>query len=270
MSGLPFPDIDPVAIAIGPLEIRWYGIAYVAGILLAWLYCRHLLTRASHQIERKDVDDFIMWAALGIVLGGRLGWVMFYMPSGYFDHFWEVLYLWRPGMSFHGGLVGVVGVTIYYCWQRNLWTLAFSDLLASSAPIGLFFGRLANFINGELYGRVTDVSWGVVFPGGGPEPRHPSQLYEAALEGVFLFFFIMGLEHFTNVRKTRPGFMFGIFLVGYALARSIVEMFRQPDDNIGFLFLGSTMGQLLSLPILLVGLIILGYASKNKILETNE
>lgn len=270
MTILPFPNIDPVALALGPVEIRWYGISYVVGIVLAWLYCRHLVKRYSYKITIKDIDDFIVWATIGIVLGGRLGWVLFYMPEGYFEHFWEIFYLWRPGMSFHGGLIGVILVTILFCYRRALPILSFGDILASSAPIGLFFGRIANFINSELYGRVTDVPWGIVFPTGGSEPRHPSQLYEAALEGAVLFLIIFAIERFTNLRQKLPGFIFGFFLIWYGLARMVVEIFRQPDEHIGFLFFGTTMGQLLSAPILLAGMLIIVYALIRKNGGINE
>jgi phosphatidylglycerol---prolipoprotein diacylglyceryl transferase len=261
---LTFPDIDPVAFTLGPVQIRWYGISYVVGILLAWMYARYLVKRYSHGILRKDLDDFVIWATIGVVAGGRLGEVLFYQPAEFMTHPWEILYLWEPGMSFHGGLIGVAVATVWFCAKRNIPFLSLADIVACGAPIGLFFGRLANFVNAELYGRVTDVSWGMVFPNGGPLPRHPSQLYEAFLEGIVLFFGLMVIEHVTKIRRTNPGFLFGLFLIGYGLARIIVENFREPDEGLGFFFWGTTMGQWLSVPVLLAGVLVMFYSVKHR------
>jgi phosphatidylglycerol:prolipoprotein diacylglycerol transferase len=227
---------------------------------LGWAYSKHLVRRFSSSIQLKDIDDFIVWATLGIVAGGRLGYALFYKPLEYLSSPLKLLYLWQPGMSFHGGLLGMIIVVVWFCHRRKLPLLIFGDIIASAAPIGLFFGRIANFINSELYGRVTDVPWGVIFPNGGPYPRHPSQLYEALLEGVLLFLLLSGIEHFTKRRQTNPGFLFAVFLIGYAVARIIVEMVRQPDNHLGYFMGGSTLGQLLSLPIVIGGLTLLYFS----------
>ncbi len=260
MNAFIFPEIDPVAFSLGPISIYWYGIAYVAGILLGWQYARYLIPRFSNNITLKDLDDFVFWATIGIILGGRLGYVLFYNPMEYLTKPWEIFYLWHAdstfglrGMSFHGGLVGVAIAVIWFCIRRKISILAFGDIIASATPIGLFFGRIANFINAELYGKVTDVPWAVIFPNAGPNPRHPSQLYEAILEGLVLFIALFGIEYWTNMRRTRPGFQFAIFLIGYGLARVFIELFRQPDHHIGYLVGGTTIGQLLSSPLLLIG-----------------
>lgn len=250
---LTFPSIDPVAIEIGPFAVRWYALAYIAGILLGWRYAIHLAARPPVFMSREAIDDFIVWVTLGIILGGRLGYVLFYKPMHYLANPLEALYVWQGGMSFHGGLIGVLAAIWLFARRRRIPVLALGDLVAAVTPIGLFFGRVANFINGELYGRASDVSWAMVFPGGGPLPRHPSQLYEAFLEGIVLF---CVLAYFARRPGwgDRPGRVGGLFLVGYAMARIISEGFREPDAHLGFLFGGATMGQLLSLPMLLLGL----------------
>lgn len=264
MFAIAFPNLDPIAFSIGPVDIRWYGMSYVVGILLAWLYSRHLVKRYSDGITVKHIDDFIVWATIGVVVGGRLGEALFYMPMEKLMRPWEILYIWQPGMSFHGGLIGVALATFFFCRSRKISFLPLADIVASAAPIGLFFGRLANFVNAELYGRVTDVSWAMVFPGGGYLPRHPSQLYEAFLEGFVLFFGLMAVEYFTKARKAAPGFTFGLFLIGYGLARFIVEFYREPEVGQGFIFLWITMGQLLSAPVLLAGVFMLAYSFQHR------
>ena len=250
---LAFPDIDPIAIQIGPLAIRWYALAYIAGILLGWRYVIHLVKRPPIVMDRTAVDDFVTWATVGIIVGGRLGYVLFYKPGYYLHNPLEALFLWRGGMSFHGGLLGVLIAIVMFARRRGIPVLALGDIIAATAPIGLFFGRIANFINGELYGRITDSPLGMVFPHGGPLPRHPSQLYQAALEGLVLFAILAVLAHRTEIRR-RPGFVGGVFLAGYAIARMIGEMFREPDAHLGFIIGPITMGQILSLPMLLIGL----------------
>jgi phosphatidylglycerol:prolipoprotein diacylglycerol transferase len=198
------------------------------------------------------VDDFVTWTTLGIILGGRLGYVLFYRPGYYITAPWEALYVWQGGMSFHGGMLGVVLAALWFCRRQGLRPLRFGDRVAPVVPIGLGLGRLANFINGELWGRVTDVPWAMVFPTGGPEPRHPSQLYQAAMEGVLLFVLLNILVRIPGLRE-REGFVTGAFLAGYGLARLVGEVFRQPDAHLGFLFAGATMGQILSLPMILAG-----------------
>jgi phosphatidylglycerol---prolipoprotein diacylglyceryl transferase len=261
---LPFPNIDPVAIEIGPLAVRWYGLAYFAGILLGWLYARRLaentrLWGGQPALTRGHIDDFLLWAVLGIILGGRLGYVIFYQPGWYLDDPTAVLRIWEGGMSFHGGLVGTIVAMILFAARRQISALSLFDVIAASVPFGLFFGRIANFINGELYGRPTDVPWGVVFPAGGDVPRHPSQLYESALEGIGIFMVLWLLTHrFGSLRW--PGMTGGAFLVLYGAARIFVEFFREPDPQLGFLVGFLTMGMLLSLPMVLVGIGAILYA----------
>ena len=254
LFAIPFPAIDPVAIAVGPFVVRWYALAYIVGLLIGWRYCLLLADRPPRLVERRDIDDFLVWATLGVVLGGRIGYVLFYKPGYYVEHPLEALYLWHGGMSFHGGALGVTIAILWFTRARRLPVFAFSDIIAEAIPIGLFFGRLANFINGELYGRETDVPWAMVFPGGGPVPRHPSQLYEAACEGLLLFLLLLIAEH--SGARRRPGIVSGLFLVGYAVARMSGELFRQPDVQLGFLVFGTTMGQLLSIPLLIAGILL--------------
>ena len=252
-AGIPFPYIDPVALQIGPLAIRWYALAYIAGIVIAWRVMVRLAKGSGGRVTPAQVDDFLIWGTIGVVLGGRLGYVLFYQPGYSLSHPLDALALWHGGMSFHGGLVGVVAAVLAFCHFRKVPLLCFTDMLALVAPIGIFFGRIANFINGELYGRVTGSDWGMVFPGGGPLPRHPSQLYEAALEGVLLFVLLLILR-LALARRFGDGVMTGLFLIGYALARMVAELFREPDAFLGFIVGGVTMGQILSLPMLLVGI----------------
>ncbi|MSO89879.1 MAG: prolipoprotein diacylglyceryl transferase [Rhodospirillaceae bacterium] len=253
MLTLAFPVIDPVAIEIGPIVVRWYALAYIAGLLLGWRYMLHLADRAPKFMTRTDVDDFLSWATFAVILGGRLGYVLLYRPDFYFDYPLEALYVWRGGMSFHGGLIGMLIAIAIFARRRKIDGFAFGDVVACATPIGLFFGRIANFINGELWGRTSDVSWAMVFPNGGPEPRHPSQLYEAVLEGLVLFVVLHLLARKQNMRE-HPGRLGGIFLAGYALARFAGEFFREPDIQFGILLGGLTYGQLLCLPMLAVGL----------------
>lgn len=254
---LPFPNFDPVLIQIGPFAIRWYALAYVGGILLGWWLARRIAGNAQawgglSPIRPIDVDDVIVWCALGIVLGGRLGYVLFYQPAYFLEHPAEILVLWRGGMSFHGGFIGTVLALILFAWRRGIPVLAMLDLAAIVTPIGLFLGRVANFVNGELWGRTTDVPWAVVFPHAGTEPRHPSQLYEAGLEGILLFLVLIAAMR-GGALKHR-GLIGGLFVAGYGLARVFGELFREPDAQIGFLAGGLTMGMLLSLPMILVGI----------------
>lgn len=253
MSGIPFPNIDPVALQIGPLAIRWYGLAYMVGILLGWRYCVRLANRDGVRPDAKDVDDFVVWAVLGIVLGGRIGYLLFYNAASYLQSPLDALKVWHGGMSFHGGLSGVIIAIVIFSWRRGFSPLALGDLVAAAAPIGLFLGRVANFINGELFGRTTDRPWGVVFPHAGDLPRHPSQLYEAFLEGVVLFVLLAVLAHRPDVRR-HTGLLTGVFLLGYGASRTFVELFREPDSQLGFILGPITMGQILSAPMVLLGL----------------
>jgi phosphatidylglycerol---prolipoprotein diacylglyceryl transferase len=260
LFAIPFPTIDPVAVALGPFAIRWYALAYIVGLVIGWRYCLLLADRTPNLVTRKDIDDFLVWATLGVVFGGRIGYVLFYNLPYYTEHPIEALYLWHGGMSFHGGALGVTLAIVLFARQRKGSILALSDIVIEAVPIGLFFGRIANFINGELFGRETDVPWAMVFPGGGPVPRHPSQLYEAACEGILLFLLLLIAEH--RGARQRPGLETGIFFIGYAIARMSGELFRQPDAQLGFLIFGTTMGQLLSIPVLIAGIVFIWCACR--------
>ena len=250
---IPFPNIDPVAVHIGSFGIRWYSLAYMAGIILGWwVIVRENMRKPLANLTKSAIDDMIVWAVLGIVLGGRLGYVFFYKPEHYLQYPVEILHVWEGGMSFHGGLIGTITAFFLFCRKYKINFLGLMDLIACATPIGLFFGRIANFINGELFGRVTDAEVGMVFPGGGPLPRHPSQLYEATLEGLMIFIIMMLLLKKTDARD-KAGKLSGIFLILYGLARVICEYFREPDSFLGFLYAGTTMGQLLSLPMIIIG-----------------
>jgi phosphatidylglycerol:prolipoprotein diacylglycerol transferase len=248
---LTYPDIDPVIFTIGPLAVRWYGLMYLLGFAAAYALIRHLARLRSLVLDKDGVSDLLFYGVLGVVLGGRLGYVIFYNPARYLAHPLEVFAVWQGGMSFHGGLLGVIAATLLFCRRRQLPLLLTGDILVTSATIGLGLGRLGNFINGELWGRVTELPWGMVFPGGGPLPRHPSQLYEATLEGLVLFCLLYLLHR----RQARIGVPFFSFFAGYGLFRFLVEFVRQPDPQLGFLWGGATMGQLLSLPMLIFGLL---------------
>ena len=250
-----YPEIDPIIFSIGPLAIRWYALAYIAGLIIGWRLMIRFAKAPGSAVTPEQVDDFLVWATLGVVLGGRLGYVLFYKPTFYFANPAEIFQVWQGGMSFHGGFLGVVIAALLFARKYKLPIFSLADMLATVAPVGLFFGRIANFINGELFGRVTDVSWGMVFPNGGPLPRHPSQLYEAALEGALLFIIQIALRK-TRIGK-KPGVATGVFLIGYALARGFVELFRQPDAHLGLLIGGATMGQLLSIPMILIGVLLI-------------
>ena len=274
LLAIPFPSIDPIAIAIGPLAIRWYALAYVAGLLGGWFIARRLAARANlwgtlTQPTATDVDDLIVWVALGVVLGGRIGYVLFYNFRSYLDDPAEILAVWRGGMSFHGGFLGAILAILLFARSRGLNGLAMLDLAAVVTPIGLFFGRIANFINGELWGRpAPDFPYAVVFPHAGPVPRHPSQLYEALGEGLILLV-VMALAA-RRFGFRRPGLIGGIFVLGYAVARIACEFFREPDPQLGFLFGASvdglgggiTMGMVLSLPMALVGAVLIWLAAR--------
>jgi phosphatidylglycerol:prolipoprotein diacylglycerol transferase len=254
MLAIAFPIIDPVAISLGPLVIRWYALAYIAGLLLGWRYCRYLASRGG-PVTPDAFDDFLTWATLAVVVGGRLGYVLFYKPDHFLFHPLEIFEVWQGGMSYHGGMIGVLLAIYFYARHHKIPALALGDLVAAATPIGLFFGRLANFINGELYGRPSDVPWAMAFPAGGPEPRHPSQLYEAALEGLVLFVLLAWLAQKPELRA-RHGLIGGVFLAGYGVARIIGEIFREPDTFIGFLPFGTTWGQWLSLPMVVAGVVL--------------
>jgi phosphatidylglycerol:prolipoprotein diacylglycerol transferase len=260
---LPYPAINPVLIHIGPLAVRWYALAYIVGILAGWFYARSIIASerlwgGPAPLTVVDFDDFIIWVTLGIILGGRIGYVLFYNLPAFVAHPIQIFELWNGGMSFHGGVLGCIIAIVGFALHRGIPMLSLGDVTTAVAPIGLFLGRIANFINGELWGRPTDVPWAMIFPNGGPFPRHPSQLYEAALEGIVLFTVLNVLVRFGALK--RPGVVIGCFGVGYGVARIICEFFREPDVQLGFLWGGVTMGMLLCIPLMLIGIAILAYA----------
>lgn len=251
---LTFPDIDPVALEIGPLVIRWYALAYLAGFLGGWKYAMYLAGLSPNNRPTKDdIDNFLPFAVLGVILGGRLGYVLFYQPSLYAANPLDAFKVWEGGMAFHGGALGVIIALFLFSWVQKIQLLRLSDIVCACVPIGVFFGRLANFINGELFGRPSDVPWAMAFPRGGEAPRHPSQIYEALLEGALLFAILLILIKNDWIRN-RPGVVTGSFLAGYGAFRMFVEQYRQPDAHLGFIIGEISMGQLLSVPMVLVGL----------------
>lgn len=259
IQAIPFPAIDPVAFELGPLVVRWYALAYVAGILFGVWYARRLVSTPrlwgsdGPPATPHHIDDLVLWSTLGVIIGGRLGYVLFYNPAYFLASPLEIFALWGGGMSFHGGFLGVVVAFWWYGRRHGIGLDRLLDLAACGVPVGLGLGRVANFINAELYGRASDVPWAVVFPGGGPDPRHPSQLYEAVLEGLVLFVALRIASHRFQA-LARPGLCSGIFALGYAASRILVEFAREPDAHIGYLA-GDwvTMGMLLSLPLAAVG-----------------
>jgi phosphatidylglycerol---prolipoprotein diacylglyceryl transferase len=276
LLAIPFPTIDPVAISIGPLSVKWYGLAYVAGLLGGWWYARRLagddaLWHGRARPHPESLDDLLLWTALGIVLGGRMGYVLFYNFEQFAADPMEILRVWNGGMAFHGGLAGALIAFWLFAKRQGVPLLSVFDLVAPVAPIGLFFGRIANFINAELWGRpAPNFPYAVIFPDAGPVPRHPSQLYEAASEGLLLFLALTLAVRMGGYR--RPGLAAGMFGAGYAVFRIICEFFREPDPQLGFLFGtsvdalsgGITMGMVLSLPLLAAGLALMLVALKRK------
>ena len=242
-------NFDPVAIQIFSIEIRWYSLAYIFGILIGWLYCKKILIKDKN--ISKLFDDLISYLIIGIILGGRLGYVIFYNLEYFLSNPIEILMIWHGGMSFHGGLLGVLASTIIYAKKHNVNKFIFLDLIAGSAPIGIFLGRIANFVNSELYGRKTDILWSVIFPKVDNITRHPSQIYEALLEGIILFFIL-----FFFIKKNyllKPGLISSLFLIFYSSFRFLVEFFRVPDEQVGFIYLNLTIGQIISLIFLSFG-----------------
>ncbi len=259
LAVLTYPEIDPVLFQIGPIAIRWYALAYIAGLIGGWRWVAYLNRRAGTPLAPAQLDDLLFWIAIGVIVGGRVGHVLFYGFTFYLHNPLEALMVWRGGMSFHGGMLGVVVAMIWYARKHGLSVYGVSDLISPGVPIGLFFGRVANFINGELFGRPADVPWAMVFPMGGPAPRHPSQLYEAALEGLVLLA-LLNVVALKRDGLKRPGELTGLFLIGYAIARSLGEFAREPDGYIGIL----TIGQALSLPMLAFGLYLLWRSRRAK------
>jgi phosphatidylglycerol---prolipoprotein diacylglyceryl transferase len=262
---IPFPAINPILISIGPFSVRWYALAYIVGIIAGWFYARAIISSERFwggpaPLTVTDFDDFVIWITLGIILGGRIGYVLFYNLPHFAENPIEILQLWNGGMSFHGGVLGCIVAIVLFAMRRGIPVLSLGDVTAAVAPIGLFLGRIANFINGELWGRRTDVPWAMIFPHGGPVPRHPSQLYEAALEGVVLFIVLALLVRFGALK--RPGVVTGVFAIGYGVARITCEFFREPDVQLGFLWGGLTMGMLLCIPLILAGIAVLAVAFK--------
>lgn len=265
LLAIPFPAIDPVALQIGPVVVRWYGLAYAAGLILGWVYIRHLLSSADLWRNHKapmtpdDVDELLVYVTAGVILGGRLGHVLFYHPAFYFSNPLEIFAIWKGGMAFHGGLIGT-GIAMYLFARRravSLWPVA--DLVSAAVPIGLFFGRVANFINAEVVGSITTVPWGMVFPNAGPEPRHPAMLYEAALEGIALFLVLRYVTHVMRGLRT-PGLTTGVFLVGYGAFRIFCELFKIVDYREIIDGLPITFGMIYSIPMLLLGAWVIEHA----------
>ncbi|MDX1924284.1 MAG: prolipoprotein diacylglyceryl transferase [Rickettsiaceae bacterium] len=255
-----FPDIDPYIIRFyGKIGITWYSLSYVTGILAGWKYALFLLKKTGSKIKPTDFDDYITWLIMGVILGGRLGYVLLYEPYRYLSNPIDILKTYEGGMSFHGGIIGVALSIIIFCKFRKIRILELSDILVQCAPIGICLGRISNFINGELYGSTTDLPWGVVFPNAGPIPRHPSQIYESFTEGFLLFIVLFYYSLYLKLYK-KIGALTGIFLVGYSVARSFCEVFRLPD----FTILSITSGQLYSLPMFILGIyLIYGLKRKN-------
>jgi phosphatidylglycerol:prolipoprotein diacylglycerol transferase len=252
---IPFPEIDPVALRLGPLSVKWYGLAYMAGLLLGWLYVKHLLRQdrlwpgGKRPFAPDKADDLLLYMTIGVLVGGRLGNVLFYEPAYYLQNPLEIPAVWKGGMAFHGGLVGCIIAIVLFARRNRVNAWSALDLCAAATPIGLFFGRIANFINAELWGRPTDVPWAFVFPGAGSLPRHASQLYEAALEGLLLFAVLWWLAQ-ARLALHKPGVVAGTFMAGYGVARSFCELFREPDFNVGPL----SAGVLYSLPMVVAGI----------------
>lgn len=255
-----YPDINPVAISLGPLQIHWYGLMYLFGFMAVWLLARKRV--AVHGWQFSEFEDLLFYGAIGVIVGGRLGYALFYDLPTYLQHPVNLLKIWQGGMSFHGGLLGVLTAFWYFSHKTGKSFFEISDFVAPMVPVGLMFGRIGNFINGELWGKVSDVPWAMVFPTGGPVPRHPSQLYEAALEGVVLFVI---LWWFSAKPKPRAA-VSGLFLIGYGVFRFLVEFVRVPDPQYGYLAFGwLTMGQVLCLPMIILGVAMFFWAYHRKI-----
>ena len=253
-------NFDPVAFQIMTFEIRWYSLAYIFGIIIGWLLCKKILIKNTNINEK--FDDYITYLIIGIILGGRLGYIIFYNFNYYLDNFFDIFKIWQGGMSFHGGLLGIIVASIIFAKKNNQDPFVYMDLVSSVAPIGIFFGRLANFINSELYGIASDVPWSVIFVKVDNLSRHPSQLYEAILEGIVLFLILM---HFRKKNYlTKPGLISGLFLIFYSIFRFIIEFYRVPDEHIGYLAFNLSIGQIISLVFLIIGTIVFYLKNENK------
>lgn len=255
---LQHPQFDPIAIQLGPLAVHWYGLMYLLGFAAVWLLGRHRIRQGRSDLTTRDLEDIIFYSVLGVVIGGRLGYALIYKPAYYLSHPLETLYLWEGGMSFHGGLLGVIVVLLWYAHSRKRHLMDVADFIVPMIPLGLAAGRWGNFVNGELWGRPTDLPWGMVFPQAGPLARHPSQLYEMVFEGLLLF----ALLWWYSSKPRRRGQVSGLFLLGYGLARFFVEFTREPDEFLGLLTGGLSMGQLLSIPMVLAGALILWVSAR--------
>ena len=248
-----FPNINPIAIDFGIIKISWYALSYITGILLSWYFLLKIIKIKKIQIGNKIVNDLISNCMIGIILGGRLGYVIFYNPEYYFENLVEIFKIWKGGMSFHGGLIGVILAIIYSSRASKIQIVILADLISIVSPIGLFFGRTANFINGELFGRATDHHFGMIFPNGGNLLRHPSQLYEAFFEGLILLLIMIFLMNKSNFFD-KKGFLTSSFLFFYGIFRFFIEYFREPDGHIGLIYFNCSMGQILSIPMIIFGL----------------
>ncbi len=262
-----FHNFDPVFIDLGIIQVRWYSLAYIVGILFGWWYGKILIKKQIEDNNQsnylKNFDDLIAYIIIGVILGGRLGYVIFYNPSFYLENLTEILKLWKGGMSFHGGLLGVIIATIIFSKIKGINFYYFADIISCVAPIGIFLGRVANFINGELFGKVSNLPWAIIFPEGGNFARHPSQIYEAVLEGAVLFLII----NFLAIKKKlllKPGYISGLFLIFYSITRIIGENFREPDVNLGYFFNYFSMGTMLSILTFLSGCCIIFYIKSNE------
>jgi phosphatidylglycerol---prolipoprotein diacylglyceryl transferase len=268
MLVLPFPAIDPVLVHLGPIAIRWYALAYIAGLVLGWLLIRRVVSNERYwngakRPSAESIDDLLVYCAFGVIIGGRLGNVLFYDPQYYFAHPLEIFKIWEGGMAFHGGLIGALIAILLFARRYRTPSLTVLDLCSLVAPIGIFLGRIANFIRPELWGRPTDVPWGVIFPGTDGEPRHPSQIYEALLEGVLAFVILYALAQMGGLR--RPGMLTGVFAIVYGAARIFSEFFREPDPRLEDLGRGLTMGMVLSAPLIVAGLGILAWSFRRSV-----
>ena len=259
-----FPHIDPVIFSLGPLQVRWYGLMYVLGFAASYFLVRRQIAAFQLTDLEREFENLNLTMLICLVLGGRLGYVLFYNFSYYIQHPLEIMATWQGGMSFHGGMLGVIGGGWLYCRRKNLNFLENADVYVVTIPIGLGLGRIGNFLNGELYGRVSDVPWAMIFPSGGPLARHPSQLYEALLEGLLLFVILWPLKKVQHTRKWPHGSMLALFLVLYGAFRCIVEFFREPDAHIGLMADTISRGQLLSVIMICAGLVLLAVVSRKK------
>ncbi len=262
---LEHPAFDPVALQIGPVAVHWYGLMYLVGFALAWVVGRRLIARGVTRLTRSDLEDLLFYAIIGVIVGGRLGYVLFYKPAYYLQHPLEIFAVWEGGMAFHGGLIGVIAVIAWFAWRRGFRLLEIGDVVAPMVPLGLAAGRLGNFINGELWGRVSHVPWAMVFPAARDGlPRHPSQLYQFALEGLLLFLIVWWVA-----RRPQPiGRVSAVFLIGYGIFRFLVEYTREPDSFLGLLAGNLSMGQWLSLPMILAGLLMLRWSATQPVTTT--